>query len=71
MSRYSPFKKSQFQKHNDIWTGCKYIYLIQTAQKDFYIATHNRIDYKKTARLYYQKGFTDVNITFIGRDVTI
>ena len=46
----------------------KNVYIVSTDQGNFTI-TADRIDYRQTIREYYKKGYTNVSIAYIGRQV--
>ena len=68
MSRWAPKRKSF--KDPIIWVNKpKRLYSITTAQGSFYIKS-DYLDYKKTVADLKRKGYTNINIAFIGYDVT-
>jgi hypothetical protein len=70
MSRWTQ-NKGYYSKHGrDIWITTPNIYKITTAQKDFYVRSYRQIDYKTTLRELYKQGYTNIVITYLGRDVT-
>ena len=70
MSRWTENKR-YFSKHgNDIWiTPQRNIYHVTTDQKDFEYKTSGRLDYKETLKRFYKAGYTNVNISYVGREI--
>ena len=62
--------KYKYKKQYTVWTGQKNLYKVTTAQKDFLVHAI-RLDYKKTKENLKKAGYTDINIIFLGRDVSI
>lgn len=70
MSRWTENKR-YFSKHgNDIWITTPNIYRVTTDQGVFDYRTYNKLDYKTTLNNFKKAGYTNINICFIGRDVT-
>ena len=71
MSRWQENKKKFSKRGNDIWISTPNIYKVTTNQGDFEYRTYNNLDFKKTIENFKKAGYTNINICFIGRDVTI
>ena len=70
MSRWTEDKK-RFSKHGlDRWIAIPNIYRVTTDQGVFEYRTVNRLDYKVTVQNFRKAGYTNINICYIGRDVT-
>lgn len=68
--RYAPHKYySNYKKNNNIW-AFQNVYRITTDQGEMMYRTYGRLDYKETIKAFYKKGYTNVHINYIGRDVT-
>ena len=65
MLKYHDFKTNS----GDFWTAPQNIYKITTAQKTFTVSRY-RLDYKKTIANLKAAGYTDINITYLGKNVT-
>ena len=70
MSRWTDNKKYYSKHGNDIWITTPKIYKVTTDQRDFTYRTYGKLDYKQTVKNFYKAGFTNVVITYLGRDVT-
>lgn len=55
-----------FNSH--IISNNRFIFHVNTDQGPLVIKSHTRINYKETARNLYKKGYTNVQICFIGRE---
>ena len=70
MSRWTQNKGYYSKNGCNIWVTTPNVYKVTTAQKDFLIRSYSRIDYKATLRELYKQGYTNIVITYLGRDVT-
>lgn len=70
VSRYTPNKKNPFKNNFTSWIAGGYVYKVTTDQGEIIHRCQNKLDYKETLRRFYKAGYTNVNITLLGRDVT-
>ena len=70
MSRHAPDYGVRYKDNNTIWINKpKKHYIITTDQKTFYVDRRN-LDYKKTIENMKRAGYTNINISFVGYNVT-
>ena len=69
MSRWTENKRKFSKNGGDIWIGPPRLYQVTTDQKNF-LVRRNKLDYKQTIINLKNAGYTNINITCLGRDVT-
>ena len=71
MSRWTENKKKYSNHGCDVWIATPKLYKVTADGEIFYHRTQGNLDYKKTVINFKKAGYTDINILYMGRDVSI
>ena len=69
MARLKYYQYKQYNQ-NVTWSGPDNVYIVTTDQATFQVIRH-RLDYKKTIANLKAAGYTNINICYVGKNVTI